>query len=890
MTASLEKRWERRWCAALVVLAMLVVLWIRVIPMLRTEPELRYRGGDGREHVYLGDYDSYVWLRHARNYLRTGTTCDAVVDGECRDTYDHAPVGVRMIYHRSLHIAAIVAVHRLITLFSPNYPLPASAYWVPVIVGVLGVVPAFAIGWRLAGPLAGLAAALVIGVNPIFLQRSLGSDNDVWNLVLPLFMMWAAIEALRARTSARQAGGAFLVAAVAGLHAATWSGWWFTYAVLLAGLLADVVVRTVRAVRARGWRVWNSSEVRGALLVLAVVYGAAGVLVTAAGAGESYFGFPLTLLRSVLGQPHATGAAPPGVAYWPDVMQTVAELTRPNLGRIASYMAGNLVFFIGWLGLLVLLLPRRQWQWWHFIVLIAGNFLYRYLLTADVGHVALVVLLLLPLLVAMLLYVFADDEAAAGERDAGLIVAVWFLAAIFLSYRGLRFIMLLVPPAAIAFAVAIGRLQQFLSALLATRRLAYARFIEAVIWLALAAVLLLPVQQGYLMARSYTPRINDAWWDTLTMLRDSTPRDAIVNTWWDYGYWIKYVAERRVSAAGASLQTHIPHWLGRTLLAADERESIGLLRMLNCGSDATPLPEGRQGAYGKLLAYGVDEIAAHDMILDLAKFDVEPARAYLSAHGLSEAAQRDVLAATHCAPPPTYVMLSSELIFSSAWQSLGGWDLRRAYLAEQVHALPEGEMMQVLTTRFGYSDEAARALYRDASAIRSDADVDAFGAPRSRLLTTRWVGCQRLEDKSLVCRIDLRPDRSGMVLDSVVYAPERPGDSRLRFRGAVDRSQTAGVTDKAPAAVLVAGESGLITMTPASADQSDLAILVDVGHARILVGTPAVLASTFVHLMFLDSRYARYFEKVADRVGYQGERVVTWRVNWQGDHARDVSQ
>ena len=79
------------------------------------------------QRIMLGDLDSYHWLRMARNYLQTGTTCvTLVMDGQCRDTYANAPVGRRNIYHRSLHIAAIVAVHRVITWFKPAYPLEES--------------------------------------------------------------------------------------------------------------------------------------------------------------------------------------------------------------------------------------------------------------------------------------------------------------------------------------------------------------------------------------------------------------------------------------------------------------------------------------------------------------------------------------------------------------------------------------------------------------------------------------------------------------------------------------------------------------------------------------------------------------------------------------------
>jgi hypothetical protein len=94
--------------------------------------------------------------------------------------------------------------------------LPATAFWVPVVVGVLGVVPAFAIAYRLAVLLAGLTAAVVVGTNPLFLGRSIGSDNDVCNVVVPLFGEWAAVEALGPAPLRRRAALAALAAVMVG--------------------------------------------------------------------------------------------------------------------------------------------------------------------------------------------------------------------------------------------------------------------------------------------------------------------------------------------------------------------------------------------------------------------------------------------------------------------------------------------------------------------------------------------------------------------------------------------------------------------------------------------------------------------------------------------------
>jgi asparagine N-glycosylation enzyme membrane subunit Stt3 len=207
-------------CAALVA-------WVRLAPLdpAGVDAEHTYTGEDGEEHVYLGDLDSYLWLRHARTLLRTGDPCDAVVDGECRNTHTDAPVGARTTYARTLHVAAIAGLHRLMTIWSPRQPLPVTASLLPVVVGVAGVVPAFAIGSTLGGPVAGPFAVALTMLEPLVLGRSIGGDNDVWNVVRPLYTFWFVLLALRASGSAGRVAWALAAGACTGLHAWAWSGW-----------------------------------------------------------------------------------------------------------------------------------------------------------------------------------------------------------------------------------------------------------------------------------------------------------------------------------------------------------------------------------------------------------------------------------------------------------------------------------------------------------------------------------------------------------------------------------------------------------------------------------------------------------------------------------------
>ncbi len=846
----------------------------------RLQSELRYEAA-GSSYVYLGDLDSYAWLRTARNYLRTGTTCDAVVGGECRDTYVNAPVGARMVYGRSLHIAAIVALHRLLTLFKPGYPLPASSFWVPVIIGVLGVLPSFWIGRRLAGDLGGLLAAVLIAVHPAFLSRSIGSDNDVWNVVLPLFMLWAVTAAVDARNQRRAAALAVVGGCVAGLHAVTWRGWPFSYAAVAGGLAGNILLLGVHyAVRRRTRRVELATALRRAAVVAAVFWVVTGLFTSLAAVEDVRFGIPTNLLdraAGVLLPQHTTAAADPDL--WPNVFSTVAELVKPDRAGIITLMGGPLLFLGSFIGLIVLLLPKRGWAWTHWSVLITAGV--SALLICSISGLSQAVtlgLLSVPLAGALVVYVFGDPVPGDIDRAGPLVISVWFLGGLFIAYGGVRFLLLLVAPFSLALSAAAGRLYESARGWMDRRAAPYRPAVSAGLLALFALILVAPIRAGYTAARSYVPRMSDAWWDTLTHLRNHSPPDAIVNTWSDYGYWVKYVAERRAATDGGTLSSHVHYWLGRALVAPTERESVGVLRMLGCGSDATPAPEGEQGAYGKLLARLRDPIAAHDMVLQLVQLDAAEARTFLADRGFDEAAQSDVLRATHCTPPEAFLILSGEqLRGATSWMQLGQWDFRKAYVARKASRLPEPEAVADLVQHHGYSKADATTLYAQARAFTSDGERDTFIAPRTWYLSPQWHPCPAAAgEATLRCIVNLGDSQGGRVLDTFIYDPAAPQNSRLRSH-ALGGGQP---TDGTPAAIILAGAQHEEEITLPSPTHPDFAVLVDVPHQRILVGTPLLVRSTFVHLMFLDGRYASHYEKFDERTNYAGDRIVTWRVRW----------
>jgi len=833
-------------CALLVAIGV-VALWLRLVPLAlpgldaETQDLFRYDDAGGRAHVYLGDYDSYVWLRAARNYLRHGTTCDQVVDGVCRDTLTHAPVGREMRYGRSMHIVAIVGLHRLITSVRPAHPLPATAYLVPVILGVLIILPAFGIGRRVGGDVAGLATSAAIAWNPFLLTRSAGSDNDVWNVFLPVCLVWAIVRALTATTLARACTWSAVAAGFVGLHAGTWGGWPLTYGVVLVGLLGHVVVVGLHPlVRPDGTsasrRAWE--VMRGPVAITAVYYVGCFVTTSIAGSDQSYFAVPAAMLRKLgpaLAFAASSAAATADRLPWPSVFEGVAELYEPRRAEIGSGLGGEVARTVGWFGFALLLLPWRKWRWWHMLVATVGTgVIVRLLFGAELSRIATAQLLVVPALAAVIVRVLIDDRG--GDRSynggAAMVATAWFLVGVVQASIGARFVLLLVAPFGIAFGHAIGRLQCVL-ALVPGMMGRWARPVAAV---AALAILFPTLQLTHALASHYRPRIDDAWWQTLTNIRAQSPPDTVLNVWWDHGYWAKYVAERRVSADGGSLRTRIPYWTGRSLMAADERETVGLLRMLNCGSAATPEPEGRKSAYSHLVAYGVAPVDAHELVLALAVRDRASAIALLEERALPLAAQRDVLAASHCAPPPTLLVLSSRQVVLKSWKELARWQ-------------------------------------------PASAGASALPAWRRDLLVADWIDCAVADDGHWRCPVQRRRRARPTWLRQVALTPGDPSSVRLTLQ----RPKHPG-SDlvAAPTLVVQATADGRTETRTAGEPPAEVAVLIDEPNQRVLVGAHDLIRSTFVHLLFLEGRYARHLRKVDDRPGVAGVRVVTWQVDWGG--------
>ncbi len=117
---------------------------------------------------------------------------------------------------------------------------------------------------------------------------------------------------------------------------------------------------------------------------------------------------------------------------------------------------------------------------------------------------------------------------------------------------------------------------------------------------------------------------NDAWYDLIKFIKENTSKDALIVTWWDYGYWITVNTGRKTLADGATLNSTQISILGRILTAKNETEAIELLKKLHAPVNDTYILFYDVFYYvpGKI----VSQITRQQFTQDYAMWPVNPCR------------------------------------------------------------------------------------------------------------------------------------------------------------------------------------------------------------------------------------------------------------------------
>ena len=565
---------------------------------------------------YLLASDSFYYLDLTENILKTGHISQRIKGSKYFNPKMTAPKGYWEPLNLHPYLGA--AIHSGISRFFPTIPIMNSVSFTPLLIMCLSVLPLLWICrlWECSFFVT-LASASFLITAPIFLKRSMYGwyDNDPYSVLFPLTILGLIFTALK-KISQHQRWGRTAIAcgAAVSFYALFWQGWVFMESLLISGGVAG-------GLYAFFYRKDKTASLKIVSLYATVfTLGFLGV--------SALFGWQEFFILFREGLKALRDFWNPSFSLWPDLYLAVGELKKATFPQIVELTGG--------------IVP------WLFTALGAGMSLARLIRKKD-G--------------------FTGDTLL-------LIVFITFIVPMALGAQ--RFALLCLVPVALLAAYGLNRsivlLDGFLANILPPGQW------KPLLLKIISPVLLLTLTAGTVtfasrdMESLLNPIYNATWDEALVYIRNHTPKNSIINTWWSPGHFIKAIAQRRVTFDGATINKPQAYWLAEVFLDDDERKALGTLRMLNGSAN---------DAADYLISLGIPLSKTVSLLKKITAVNRERARTLLK-EALTPQQQDRLLDLTHAPPPPSYLLITNELIESHILISFTGrWDFKKAETINQ---------------------------------------------------------------------------------------------------------------------------------------------------------------------------------------------------------------
>ncbi len=771
------------------------------ITQLAEEYRNKFRDDSGT--LYILGIDPYHYYRLVSNVLTYGHPGTTIKNGEPWDEYFVYPEGRSA--GKDFHAYFGALLHKVMNIGS-SVPLMTSFFYIGVIFSALATIPAFFIGRKVSGNnVGGFFAALIVATSAFFVSRTTGesSDTDVYTVFFPLLVLWLFIEAYEARTLKRGIILSLAAGLATGFFSAAWiGGWWYIFLFALAAAGLTLIIHALIHYKELKTYI-RSTAVTNPLVLLGTYIVSSAIFVSIFSSFSDFVnGFlgPLGFLRI-----KAVGVT----SLWPNIRTTVAELNVPPFSAVVDQLGGAILLIIAVIGI-VLALRRR----------------------------------------------------VDGERDykVALLLAMWLVASLFATTKGVRFILQVIPVLALAVGIGLGILWSVISEWL-TRTLHVNRKIAMVLVFLLFSLLFIkPVQAGYQSAYNSVPSVNDDWYNTLTKINTQGDKNAVINSWWDFGHWFKAIANRPVTFDGAAQTGHGAYWIGKALITNDEKNTIGILRMLNCGQNK---------AFETLETVWNDTPRSIDTLNYIVTLSDNGARETLRSQGLTSEQVDEVLRFTHCNAPTDYFITSEDMIGKAGvWGHFGSWDFNRAVMYQTTKTMNHDEAITFLTTRFNLSTGDAEQYVSEIQTTPADNWISPWPSYVSGMSECQTRG------KLAQCNVGTQQGTVPVSIDLENGTAMIPGpQNQILYPVSLVYATKEGIVEKRFNGTTI-GFS--VILVPSG--ETYTALFADSRHA----------ASTFTKLFFFEGHGMKCFSNF-DRVrSFTGGKITTWTVDYDCNQQNKV--
>ncbi|EKQ52471.1 MAG: putative membrane protein, required for N-linked glycosylation [Methanobacterium sp. Maddingley MBC34] len=627
---------------------------------------------------YFSEMDSYYNYRLTNNFINHGYLGDTINNGTDWDLHSYFPPGKSAEYPPLL--SWITAFFYTIANLFGEFPLLVVSFWTSAIIASLCVIPAYFFIRDLTNDYGGIAAGILVGTSTFYFSHTFAGffDTDMFAMLLPLLVIWFFSVSITATESRKK----LLFAVYSGISmlvfSLAWQGWWLTfYLVIFVAILYLLISKYLFKMETfKSWKGYSSKKQwlmeQPIILPLLIFVVLSSVLMIIAWGG-SFFSSLMEPLSSLQLQSATQSSA------YPNVFISVGELQIPSAGTVVADVGGIFPFAFGILGLLMIFWnlrikkakgkeakkkgknkppkkdrkPRR------------GQKSRR----SEEPKV-----------------VKSKQEESQGnippERGNylyyAILFSVWILITAVAFTKGVRFVELFSLPIALCAGIFVGFLADYLKTQIERPLYQY---------IAMALVLVLvsygPVSSANAISNSVVPGTDDAMVNTLTWVKNNTPSNAVMTSWWDYGHLFAVKADRGVTFDGGSQNNARAYWVGKALSTNNEALSAGILKMLaSSGDNGYSAVENFTNNTGKT-------VEIMDKILVVDKTSAQ--NIMTSQYGMTTQQAQNVLQYTHPTnATPDIFVTSLDMVGKAGWWSyFGNWNFDSKNSTNSIYSLAQ---------------------------------------------------------------------------------------------------------------------------------------------------------------------------------------------------------
>ena len=744
--------------------------------------ELKSKYQNQNKQTYLMENDGWRWSRYTENVYRFGYPGDTIVNGKQIDRLMLAPEGGEVVSYHFLFYLS-AWLYKAFSCVNSSLPISIFLFYLPLFFVAVFLVAMYLFCLSRIGNLGAFIACLFVGLAPIFLSRSCVGWFDTDVLILLLPLLVAWFYLNALTVKNSKARLGWLLLSSMFLGLFSFSwGYWWFILLIIIIFEAYSLVKIILLPARYEARGVVLLKERGFLVTSFVILTLQFVFLFS---GEAPFKALFLQIKGVMFLNSAFV-----VSVWPNVLATVGELRKANLNGIFDFL-GNLP-----------------------VVGISLSFM----------------------LILFMRTLTSKKYLGPQEETVGLLF-VWFICMFYACSKGVRFTIFLLVPLGISLGWLLTETLSFYKKSL---------LITQVLRLLIIAFVLSSTYQASQVAKRIFPGMDNAWHDVLIKIRDNTPKNAILNSWWDYGDWIKTVAQRRVILDAQDQNIPQTYWMANVFITGNEEEAIAILRMLNNGGNRV---------FEIINKNLHDPFASLILLKKVLLVDREKAKNILLEY-LPQADQEAVLGLIFDKPlSKAYFLVAypmQQIMPSISF--LGNWDFIKAYLASALDKKDNRGSLEHIE-KLGVSKEQLSKLSEEYTLIRKE-DLSSWAS-------------SKLSFKS---KLSKSQEKDGIVLfdNGLMYLPKEKS-AYLYINNSYQRPKSLFIFNQ--------GILGEIVYPGDTLDFSTLIFKMEQDYYALMLDRE-LARSIFVRLYFLNGAGLKYFKPFIQEQA-ESKYIRVFEIDWK---------